>query len=292
MGSGQTKNKPDATNLKSDLTSEEKKTKKETEKETEKCYDPEDSTLRFVDREDEMDFLYIGYESLRALMSCGHAVTPMSLTDWCRHLLDQGESRFVCGQTRCNVEWSFEEVCEMALLTPEEMDDFEKKMISNSKEYFYVKSCPGCKSRVMRADLNDLSVLCSVCTADKKKVYRFCCQCSREWKGPFPRSDRCENDGCINLQVETLRKCPEIIFEDVKDVTGCPSIRACPTCGQLLEHDKTQCKNIVCPRCKVEFCFVCLKVTDECLESSEHYEPCSSGVAPRQTSIPVWKRII
>ncbi|XP_067436811.1 uncharacterized protein [Thunnus thynnus] len=287
MGSGQTKNKPDATNLKSDLTSEEKKTKKETEKETEKCYDPEDSTLRFVDREDEMDFLYIGFKSRRALMSCGHAVTPMSLTDWCCRLLDQGESRFVCGQTDCDAEWSFEEVRKMALLTPEEMREFEKKMFNNSKD---VKSCPGCKSRVMRADLNDLSVLCSVCTADKKKDYRFCCQCLREWKGPFPRSDCCENDGCTNQILETLRKCPEIIFEEVVGVTGCPSIRACPTCGQLLEHDKTQCKNIVCPRCKVEFCFVCLKVTAECLESSEHYEPCSSGVASRQTSIPVWKR--
>ncbi|XP_067436814.1 potential E3 ubiquitin-protein ligase ariadne-2-like [Thunnus thynnus] len=287
MGSEQTKNKPDATDLKSDLTSEEKKTKKETEKKTEKCYDPEDSTLRFVDREDEMDFLYIGYTSRRALMSCGHAVTPMSLTDWCRRLLDQGESRFKCGQTHCNVEWSFEEVRKMALLTPEEMKEFEKKMINNSKD---ARSCPGCKSRVMRTDLNDLSVLCSVCTADKKKVYRFCCQCSREWKGPFPRSDHCENDGCINQLLETLKKCPEIIFTNVKDVIGCPSIRACPTCGQLVEHDKTKCKNIVCPRCRVEFCFVCLKVTKECHQSSSYFKPCSSGVAPRQTFIPVWKR--
>ncbi|XP_042258105.1 probable E3 ubiquitin-protein ligase RNF144A-A [Thunnus maccoyii] len=282
MASKQTKNKPDAADLKSDLTSEEKKTKKETEKEKE-CYDPEDSTLRFVDREDEMDFLYNDYTSRRALMSCGHAVTPMSLTDWCRRLLDQGESRFKCGQTRCNVEWSYEEVRKMALLTPEEMKEFEKKMFNNSKD---AKSCPGCKSRVMRADLNDLSVLCSVCTADKKD-YRFCCQCMREWKGPFPRSDRCENDGCINQPLETLRKCPEIIFKEVKDVTGCPSIRACPTCGQLVEHNTKLCKSIICGRCKVKFCFVCLNLFKECEKTP--YKPCSSGVAPRQTSIPVWK---
>lgn len=29
------------------------------------------------------------YESLRATMSCGHAVTPMSLTAWCRRQLDE-----------------------------------------------------------------------------------------------------------------------------------------------------------------------------------------------------------
>lgn len=29
------------------------------------------------------------YKSLRARMSCGHSVTPMSLTSWCHHLLDQ-----------------------------------------------------------------------------------------------------------------------------------------------------------------------------------------------------------
>ncbi|XP_044197021.1 probable E3 ubiquitin-protein ligase RNF144A isoform X2 [Thunnus albacares] len=282
MASKRTKRKRDAKHLKSDSTSEEKKKKEEKEK----CYDPEDSTLKFVDREDEMDFLCIGYKSRRALMSCGHAVTPMSLTDWCRHLLDQGETRFKCGQTDCDVVWSLKEVCKMALLTPEEMREFGKKMFNNSQD---VKSCPGCKSRVMRADLNDLSVLCSVCTADKKKVYRFCCQCSREWKGPFPRSDRCKNDGCINLQVETLRKCPEIIFKDVKDVTGCPSIRACPTCGQLVEHNTKLCKSIICRRCKVKFCFVCLNLFEGCRRTSLIYGPCLSGVAPRQTSIPVWK---
>ncbi|GLD58491.1 probable E3 ubiquitin-protein ligase ARI8, partial [Lates japonicus] len=55
----------------------------------EKCYDPRDSTLIFVDREDELDFLCEGFRSRRALMSCGHAVTPMSLTNWCRRLLEQ-----------------------------------------------------------------------------------------------------------------------------------------------------------------------------------------------------------
>ena len=54
MDSKQTKNKPDATDPKSDLTSEEKKTKKEKLKR----YDSKECIYRFVDREDEMDCKY------------------------------------------------------------------------------------------------------------------------------------------------------------------------------------------------------------------------------------------
>ncbi|XP_054457080.1 probable E3 ubiquitin-protein ligase RNF144A-A [Anoplopoma fimbria] len=257
----------------------------------EKCYDPRDKTLTFVDGDDDLDFLCNDYKSLRAKMSCGHAVTPMSLTDWCSHLLDQGECRFVCGQTNCSVEWKFEEVCKMALLTPGEMKYFEDKMFSNgAKAFLNIKSCPGCNCNVVRTDLSDLSVKCTVCTADKKRRYLFCWQCLKEWKGPAPRSDCCENVDCQSPPA-ILKSCPDITFQDVKEVTGCPSIRACPTCGVLVEHNRMKCKNLICSRCKVEFCFVCLKLTRECqkLKPSSYYKSCSSGVAPRQTSIPVWR---
>ncbi|XP_078020624.1 uncharacterized protein LOC144459814 [Epinephelus lanceolatus] len=259
----------------------------------EKCYDPRDTTLTFVQGEDEMDFLCHDFKSLRAKMSCGHAVTPMSLTLWCLNLLNQGDCRFVCGQTGCDAEWPFEEVCKMALLTPEERDYFESKIFSNTGEsYLDVKVCPGCQSRVMRTDLHDLSVQCPVCTARRRRAYRFCWQCLKKWKGPAPRSDRCGNADCQD-PLEILRNCPDITFKDVEGVTGCPSIRACPTCGVLVEHNRTYCKNIYCVRCKVEFCFVCLKLTKECADvknASSYFELCPSGVAPRQTSIPVWQR--
>lgn len=83
--------------------------------EEQKCYDPRDRTLTFVDEEDVLDCKshiyehltavldmditrlvcvrllveYYGYRSLKARMSCGHAVTPMSLTRWCRRQLDE-----------------------------------------------------------------------------------------------------------------------------------------------------------------------------------------------------------
>ncbi|XP_029310939.1 uncharacterized protein LOC115023820 [Cottoperca gobio] len=227
----------------------------EEEEEEEKCYDPEDATLTFVEGEDDLDFLCCDYKSLRAKMSCGHAVTPMSLTDWCRHLLDDGDTTFKCGQTDCDAKWPFEEVCKMALLTPEEMKYFEKKMFSNAaKDFLDVKSCPGCNSRVVRNDFHDLSVQCPVCTGKRRRAYNFCWQCLKKWKGPAPRTDRCANDECQN-PVEILRTCADITFQDVKGVTGCASIRACPTCGLLVEHDKTQCKNVFCIRCKVEVLF-------------------------------------
>uniref|UniRef100_A0A3B4WUE1 Probable E3 ubiquitin-protein ligase ARI8 n=1 Tax=Seriola lalandi dorsalis TaxID=1841481 RepID=A0A3B4WUE1_SERLL len=246
----------------------------------EKCYDPKDSTLRFVNRKDELD-CELQTLTFRALMSCGHAVTPMSLSAWCRRLLDKGACKFICGMHGCNVEWPYEEVCKMALLTPSEREYFEKKMFLN---------CPGCKSLVMREDHTDMSVQCTVCTENKGRTYAFCWQCLRECEAGIQLRDRCENDGCENTQLTTLRICPDITFRDVRGVTGCPSIRACPKCGELVEHDNTNCKNIVCPRCKVEFCFVCLKRTVHCLKTSKHYIQCSSGVAPRQTSIPAWNR--
>lgn len=239
-----------------------------------------------------MDFLYIGYSSRRARMTCGHTVTPMSLTDWCQRQLDEGATKFVCGQTNCAAVWSYEEVCKMALLTLEEKKYFDDKLFANAaKHKLDVKSCPGCKCRVIRDDPNTLCVKCPKCTNDQKKPYKFCWQCMREWRGPVPASDRCENDNCCNEQLQTLTNCPDIAFNHrgLEEIKGCPSIRACPTCGKLLEHNTKGCKKIACTRCKTSFCFVCLKNSIECYELCEgYYVQCTGGVAPRQTSIPVW----
>lgn len=47
----------------------------------------------------------------------------------------------MCGRTGCNAEWSYEEVCKMALLTPEEKEYFENKMFrSGAKDYLDAKA--------------------------------------------------------------------------------------------------------------------------------------------------------
>ncbi|KAM9400430.1 uncharacterized protein ACWYII_030364 [Salvelinus alpinus] len=101
----------------------------------------------------------------------------------------------------------------------------------------------------------------------------------KQLKGPGPHSDQ---------RLHLLQNCLTVALPQVHGVTACPSMRACPTCGALLEHDKTACKNLLCPRCKKEFCFVCLKLKSECMKTSSPYKACSAGVAPRQTSIPTW----
>nr|XP_004562712.1 probable E3 ubiquitin-protein ligase ARI5 isoform X1 [Maylandia zebra] len=257
----------------------------------EKCYDPNDPTLKFVDREDDLDFLCEGFKSLRAQMSCGHAVTPTSLTNWCRRLLEQGESRFVCGGSGCSAEWTFAEVCKMALLDPQETKYFRRTLTFNvARQTLVTRFCPVCRSTVVRENGSDLNVLCKVCTAVKGRPFEFCWQCLREWKGARPRTDRCENDGCCNESLKTLKECPDISFDSVEEVHGCPSVRACPTCGFLVEHSKRRCKFVVCPRCKVKFCFVCLKSNTKCIKTSDYFGACFSRVALRQTSIPVWQK--
>uniref|UniRef100_A0A3P9DAI1 RING-type domain-containing protein n=1 Tax=Maylandia zebra TaxID=106582 RepID=A0A3P9DAI1_9CICH len=192
---------------------------------------------------------------------------------------------------KCDAVWSYQEVRRLAVLTTEEMEYLEENIAHlAATEYCEFKTCPGCKTYVEREDLTNLNVQCTICTADKKKVSQFCWQCLKPWKGSAPRSDRCDIDGCINHNLELLKNCKTTTLPQVQGVDACPSIRACPTCGQRVEHDKTGCKNIICPRCQKEFCFVCLKLTPECLKKSSYFNPCSDGVAPRQTSIPVWCR--
>ncbi|XP_055012342.1 potential E3 ubiquitin-protein ligase ariadne-2-like isoform X2 [Boleophthalmus pectinirostris] len=262
------------------------KTRSRSEDLPEKCYNPNDNTLTFVDGDDDMDFLCIGYKSLRARMSCGHTVTPTSLTDWCLRQLEEGSTRFKCG--KCEGEWTYEEVCKMALLTLEEEKDFDSKLFKNAANvHLNVKLCPGCKCLVVRENLNDLCVKCPKCTTNNIKPYKFCWQCLREWKGPIPASERCENEDCCNEQLKTLKNCPVIIFKNVGllGIKDCPSIRACVFCGKLLEHSGMKCKFVICKRCKTKFCFVCLKLFPEC---QNYFEICKSGVSPRQTAIPVW----
>lgn len=53
----------------------------------------------------------------------------------------KGECGFVCGLPDCDAEWSFEVVCKMALLSPEEVEEFEKKIFSNAaRSYLDVKA--------------------------------------------------------------------------------------------------------------------------------------------------------
>ncbi|KAI9543275.1 hypothetical protein NQZ68_011924 [Dissostichus eleginoides] len=266
------------------------------QEQVEKRYDPRDTTLKFVKRKDDLDPVCDEDDGLRAEMSCGHAVTPDSLTQWCRSQLDDGYYKFRCpavgeGTTQCNKLWSYQEVRRLADLSVEEMQYFEEAMsLLAAAEYCEIQPCPQCRTSLERKDLSNLCVQCSICTADLKKTYQFCWQCMRKWKGPGPRSDRCGNDGCMNGDLQLLQTSKTLSLPAVEGVADCPSVRVCPTCGMKVEHSQQYCKNIDCPRCHVAFCFVCLKLKSECCKTSSPYKICPSGVAPRQAAIPVWQK--
>ncbi|XP_041079771.1 uncharacterized protein LOC121297487 [Polyodon spathula] len=354
--------------------------------EANKPYDPPDTAPKFVKRKDDGTGRYNIYEcficclfvagdddpdTLRAEMSCGHAVDPISLTLWCRSLLDQGQYTCMCpalkdGSTKsCEKLWPYQEVRRLAVLTDEEQQNFEEKVASlAAAKYCEFKTCPGCKTYVERRDLGNLNVHCTICTAKKAKAYEFCWQCMNEWKGLGPRSDRCANEqlqalencplislpgtnikncplislpgtnikncplislpgtnikncplislpgtnikNCplISLPGTNIKNCPLISLPGTNikncplislpgtNIKNCPSMRACPTCGSVVEHKLTGCKNIICNQYKVEFCFACLELTPVCqaARQSSWFSVCAKDIAPRQTSIPVWNR--
>uniref|UniRef100_A0A672KK21 Probable E3 ubiquitin-protein ligase ARI7 n=1 Tax=Sinocyclocheilus grahami TaxID=75366 RepID=A0A672KK21_SINGR len=225
--------------------------------------------------------------TLRARLSCGHVTGPQTLTDYCRLQLNDGKAELRC--PLCNGQWSYTEVRKLAKLTPEEQQCFEETLANNAtRKIIDIKNCPGCDWLIERSNPSNLSVQCTVCSAKNKKTFEFCWQCLREWKGHQPRSDRCDNEGCSNKELDLLRDCATIILKDAANIV-CPAVRACPTCGLLIEHNSEKCKNITCSRCTKEFCFVCLKLTPECVSTSDYYIMCSGGVAPRQTSFPFWR---
>uniref|UniRef100_A0A8C2GG06 RING-type domain-containing protein n=1 Tax=Cyprinus carpio TaxID=7962 RepID=A0A8C2GG06_CYPCA len=191
-------------------------------------------------------------------------------------------STLIC--PKCKQQWSYIEVRKLAKLTAEEQQYFEENLAKNATR----KMCPGCDWIIERSDSSNLSVQCTICSAKNRRTFEFCWQCLREWKGRRPRSDRCDNEGCSNRDLDLLRDCATIILPSVNNIV-CPAVRACPTCGMLINHNSEKCKNIVCSRCNKEFCFVCLKLTPDCLKTSKWFIPCSGGVAPRQTSIPLWR---
>lgn len=260
-----------------------------------KSFDPLDRTLTLVDGEDDLDPFSRADGVLKAQLSCGHVVSPESLTDACQVQLDEGHYKFKCTAmvdgVLCNQTLSYREVRRVAALSVEEMQSFEENIARlAAADYSDTQDCPQCRTRVERMDMTNLCVECSVCSADQGESYLFCWQCREPWTGPAPRSDRCANSGCRNHELQLLQTCKLTDLPQVRGVNAVPSIRACPTCGQRVEHDRTGCKNVICPRCQIEFCFVCLKLTPVCLQTSSYFIPCSAGVAPRQTSIPVWRR--
>ncbi|CAH1781576.1 unnamed protein product, partial [Owenia fusiformis] len=224
----------------------------------------------------------------RAKMPCGHAIGPESLTAYCESLLTSGKFRFLCpyigpeNGVYCGKEWDFSTVRKLAVLTREEKEKFEKRITENYlRKACGIQECPGCMSLCERNDKKDRRVVCPLCSKKKEKLYEFCWYCLHDWLNSSSTT-KCGNSSCSNEdpRLKILRDSPKKAVVGVKD---CPSRRACPQCGMLIEHER-DCKHMVCP-CGEKFCFICLKSAARGTYVCGSYNaPCT--VAAIQTTIP------
>lgn len=226
-------------------------------------------------------------ENKRVKMPCGHAITPESLTLYCRSILTEGKWRFACPYiiqdqpTRhCNKEWDYLDVRRLAVLTEEEKEEFEEKIAMNHLlKAMGIQQCPKCKSVMEREDKKVIRLTCIPCSK-KGKRYEFCWHCLNEWYNGSSRT-QCGNADCSgeDKRLKALRDSPRKKIGGVED---CPSIRACVFCGTLIEHTEA-CKHMHC-KCGKDFCFVCLRPKEssgwQCGGSGD-----SCPVAPVQTMI-------
>ncbi|XDV53608.1 hypothetical protein PO909_022063 [Leuciscus waleckii] len=244
-----------------------------------KKFTPFDKGIKLVSKPNDLDDTDDDPSVLRAELSCGHVTDPETLTDCCRAQLKDGQTEFKC--PLCDEQWPYDEVRTLAKLTLKEQLSFEEKLGTNTvQKKVDSRDCPGCGTLIERLDKSNLCVQCSVCTVKNRKPFEFCWQCLREWKGLQSRADRCGNVGCTSDQ-ELLRDCPMISLTSVGNGVQCPKVRKCPFCGVLIEHDTTGCNNMKCPKCKKEFCFICLKPGHP--YSSWRFYSSQCTLAPRQT---------
>ncbi|XP_073866844.1 probable E3 ubiquitin-protein ligase RNF144A-A isoform X3 [Macaca fascicularis] len=226
-------------------------------------------------------------------MSCGHAVDPENLKLWCLQLIKQGKYTLHCPAEvkgkKCGAQWLYPEVRRCTQLSDSEQQEFEQGLAQAAmRRYCNLKVCPGCRSLVERKDPAELRVHCTVCCTIRGVPYDFCWQCMQAWKGPMLSSNRCGNEDCRDPILHILATCATKDLPD-SSIQGCPSIRACPECGLLIEH-KERCKYVTCSRCDTKFCFACLETAQACeaAKPASWFKRCAKPLAPRQSHVPVW----
>lgn len=217
------------------------------------------------------------------VMPCRHVICPDCLIDHSWNEICENRKTKVCC-CLCNREWGTDTIRRYGGATSQEIRILQECISRNViLKDPNVSECPGCSSFCERMSKSDRCAICRICSQKKKKTFHFCWDCKKEWIGS-PSNKRCGNEKCNTEEIlEQLRTCKEKEMKYLKGLM-CPSLRACPSCGTLIEHAK-ECKHMTCKVCKKEFCFVCLRL---CAEGSS---PCGSfntqcAVAPRQTAIP------
>jgi len=209
----------------------------------------------------------------RAVMSCGHAFTPETLTQTARSYISENlRTEIKCplstqgsGSLQCKsgTIWPYSDFTKAAKLDEKELKFFDEKINKNYiTKSLNIQQCPKCETYVFRDDMKLIRVSCPGCRLAKKQTYEFCFFCLREWKGS---SAQCGYDDCNRVKIlnKFLGDCETITVSGVA-TKGIPALRACP----IETHPKDNpivwghlagCKHQKCPTCSGEFCWICLK---------------------------------
>jgi len=178
------------------------------------------------------------------------------MKDYCVSRINKGWYTFPCPDQKCKRIWEFYLVRHVACFDNETRKQTEKKVTENYiTQGLGHQQCPGCKTWCIPSKAGDIRLQCPVCS--KTTPYDFCWACQREWKGTSMKY--CGNEGCDGKDPRI-----KILYIGAKnpitigDIHGCPSIRACPKCGLLINH-AGGCRHMTCTSCGAEFCFICLK---------------------------------
>ena len=216
-------------------------------------------------------------------MPCRHTISPEGLIEfsWQEICVNKKTEVHCC---LCNQVWDTGTIRKYGGATDKEIALLQECMsINYCNKDPKISGCPSCDNFCERMQESDRCVVCRICSKKKGKTYNFCWDCKQEWVGN-PTNNRCGNDKCNAHDIlEKLKKCPEVEIGYLKGLKA-PSIRACPSCGSLIEHGGL-CKHMICKACSKEFCFVCLRISEGGSWSCGSYSSVCS-VAPRQTRIP------
>ena len=216
-------------------------------------------------------------------MPCGHTISPDGLIDYsCNEILTNRKREVRC--CLCNKVWDINTIKKYGGATVQEVQVLQKCMSLNfCRKDSKISECPGCHNFCERLKETDRCVVCRICSKKKGKAFNFCWDCKKEWIGN-PTNKECGNAKCSVQEIlEKLRSCPETEIGYIKGLMV-PSLRACPSCGSLIEHGGS-CKHMKCIICSKKFCFVCLRIRDGDLWPCGSYNT-RCNVAPRQTAIP------
>ncbi|EXX59915.1 ubiquitin-ribosomal 60S subunit protein L40B fusion protein [Rhizophagus irregularis DAOM 197198w] len=148
-------------------------------------------------------------------------------------------------------------------INPESLTAFCRSLVSEGKFQFF---CPYTDSTT------DVRCLVEWQYADIRKIGQLTDEECKHFETKISEN--------YALRALGVQECPQ----QVGNVSGVPSCRACPRCGTIIEHDRN-CKHMKCP-CDQHFCFICLSLRDPQTGWSCGVFNSVCNIAPVQTTIP------